>query len=66
VKVCSTCGKKKPLSAYYKQEGGGQGRRGRCKERYRAAQREAWARDPKVQARRREIFERWRDEGLSV
>jgi hypothetical protein len=66
MKVCSSCGKKKPLSAFYKQKGGAQGRRERCKECYRAAQRAAWARDPKVQARRREIIKRWRDEGLGV
>jgi hypothetical protein len=64
MKVCSTCGRKKPISAFYKQKGGPQGRRGRCKECYRAAQREAWARDPRVQARRREILKRWRAEGL--
>jgi hypothetical protein len=56
MKVCSTCGQKKPRSAFYKQKGGAQGRRGRCKECYRAAQRAAWARDPKVQARRQEIL----------
>jgi hypothetical protein len=63
-KTCSRCGKKKRLDAFYKQEGGAQERRGRCKECYRAAQREAWARDPQVQARRREILKRWRAEGL--
>jgi hypothetical protein len=66
-KKCSTCGQKKPLSAFYKQKGGAQGRRGMCsKECYRAAERASWARDPKVKARRREILERWRDEGLGV
>jgi hypothetical protein len=46
MKVCSSCGQKKPLDAFYRQKGGAQGRRGRCKECYRAAQRAAWARDP--------------------
>jgi hypothetical protein len=63
-KTCSRCGLEKPLDDFYKQAGGSQGRRSRCKEYYRAAQRAAWARDPKVQARRREILERWREEGL--
>jgi hypothetical protein len=35
-----------------------------CKEYFKAAQRAAWARDPKVQERRRQILDRWRDEGL--
>lgn len=65
-KVCSRCGLEKPLREFYRQEGGAQGRRGMCKERYRAAERASWSRDPKVQARRREILDRWRDEGLGV
>jgi hypothetical protein len=44
---------------------GAKERRGACKECYRAAQRASWARNPRVQARRREIVERWRDEGLN-
>jgi hypothetical protein len=63
-KTCSRCGLEKPLSAFYKQAGGAQGRRGMCRECFRAAERAAWAGDPKVQARRREIVERWRDESL--
>lgn len=47
----------------YEQAGGAQGRRGMCKECYKAAERAAWARDPSVQARRREILERWRARG---
>ena len=49
----------------YRQEGGAQGRRGACKECFKAARRASWAKDPKVQARRRQILERWRGEGLS-
>lgn len=49
---------------FYKQAGGAQGRRGACKECYPAAERAAWERDPRVQARRREIVEWWREEGL--
>jgi hypothetical protein len=64
-KACSRCRQKKPLSEFYKQQGGAQGRRGRCKDCYRAAQREAWARDPRVQARRREILKRWQEEGFN-
>jgi hypothetical protein len=30
------------------------------------AQRGYWARDPKVQERRRQILEKWREEGLGV
>jgi hypothetical protein len=65
-RTCSRCGKRKPLDAFYCQEGGAKGRRGACKVCYRAAERAAYARDPAVQARRREILERWRGEGLSV
>jgi hypothetical protein len=46
MKVGSTCRQRKPLSAFYKQKGGAQGRRGRCKE-YRAAERASWARERK-------------------
>jgi hypothetical protein len=45
--------------------GGARGRRGACKECFKAAQRAAWVRDPKVQGRQRQILERWRDERLS-
>jgi hypothetical protein len=38
-KNCSRCGKRKALNAFYKQKGGAQGRRGMCKECYRAAER---------------------------
>jgi hypothetical protein len=48
MKVCSTRGKKKPLNAFYKQKGGAQGRRGACKECFKAAQRAAWVRDPRM------------------
>jgi hypothetical protein len=48
--TCSTCGKRKPLDAFYKQIGGAQGRRGACREWPRAAERASWAKDPKVQA----------------
>jgi hypothetical protein len=64
-KICSRCGKRKPLDAFYRQAGRAKGRRGACKVCYRAAQRAAWARDPKVQERRRQILEGWREEGLS-
>jgi hypothetical protein len=65
-KTCSRSGLEKPLRDFYKQAGGAQGRRAMCKECYKAAQRAAWARNPKVQERRREILERWRDEGLGL
>jgi hypothetical protein len=65
-KTCSRCGLEKPLRDFYKQAGGAKGRRGMCKECYRAAQRASWAKNPKVLARRREILERWRDERLGV
>jgi transposase len=39
----------KPLRDFYRQAGGAQGRRGMCKTCYRATERAAWARDPKVQ-----------------
>ena len=62
--VCSTCGKKKPLNAFYKQKGGAQGRRGRYKECYKSAERTAYARDPKIRAARQRLVKKWRDEGL--
>jgi transposase len=65
-KTCSRCGLEKPLGHFYRQEGGAQGRRGVCKECFKAAQRVLWAKNPKIQARRREIVERWRNEGLGV
>jgi hypothetical protein len=37
-----------------------------CKECFRAAERAAYARDPEVQERRREILKKWRDEGLGL
>jgi hypothetical protein len=64
-KTCSRCGLEKPLRDFYRQVGGAQGRRVMCKECFRAAERAAYARDPKVQELRRQILERWRDEGLS-
>jgi hypothetical protein len=33
---------------------------------HRVAQRAAYASDPKIQARRQQIIERWRDEGLTL
>jgi hypothetical protein len=65
-KTCSRCGKRKPLDAFYRQACGALGRRAMCKVCFRAAERAAYARDPKVQERRRQILERWRDEGLSL
>jgi hypothetical protein len=65
-KTCSRCGLEKPLRDFYKQAGGAKGRRTRCKACYKELERENYARDPEVQARRREILERWRDQGLSV
>jgi hypothetical protein len=38
-KTCSRCGRRKPLGAFYKQQGGAQSRRGMCKECFRAAER---------------------------
>jgi hypothetical protein len=64
-KICSRCGKRKPLGAFYKQAGGAHGRRSRCKSCYKELERKSYARDPEVQKRRRQILERWRDEGLS-
>jgi hypothetical protein len=63
-KTCSRCGLDKPLSAFYKQKGGAQGRRGRCKECYKAAERAAYGRDPEVQAACLRQVKKWRDEGL--
>jgi hypothetical protein len=65
-KKCSRCGERKALRAFYKQARGAHGRRGACKECYRAAQRAAYAKDLDVQAARRRQVEKWRDEGLSV
>jgi hypothetical protein len=56
--------KKKPLDAFYRQEGGAKGRRARCKECFKAITRAAYARSPAVQDRRREILEKWRQEGF--
>jgi hypothetical protein len=55
----------KPLSAFYRQAGGAQGRRSRCKTCYKELERESYVKDPEVQERRRQILEKWRDEGLS-
>jgi hypothetical protein len=63
-KTCSRCGLEKPLRDFYKQACGVQGRRGMCKECFRGAERAAYARDPQVQERRRQILKKWRDEGL--
>jgi hypothetical protein len=63
-KICSRCGKGKPLDAFYKQKGGGNGRRGMCKVCFRGAERAAYARDPEVQKRQRQILEKWREEGV--
>ena len=63
MKVCSSCGQRKSLDAFYRQQGGAYGRRGMCKVCFRAADRASWANDPKVQTCRREIIEWWRDEG---
>jgi hypothetical protein len=49
-KPCSRCGLKKPLSAFYKQTGGAQGRRGMCKECFRAAERAAWRATPRLRS----------------
>jgi hypothetical protein len=38
-KACSRGGRRKPLGAFYKQQGGAQSRRGMCKECFRAAER---------------------------
>jgi hypothetical protein len=63
-KTCSRCGLEKSLREFYRQAGGAQGRRGMCKKCFRAAERAAFARDPEVQERRRQILEKWREEGL--
>ena len=42
-KTCSRCGLKKPLRDFYRQAGGAQGRRGMCKECFRAAERASYA-----------------------
>jgi recombinational DNA repair protein (RecF pathway) len=64
-KTCSRCGRKKPLSAFYQQAGGAQGRRSRCKTCYKELERESYVKDRAVQERR-QILERWRDEGLTI
>jgi hypothetical protein len=66
MKVCSRCGQKKPLSAFYKQAGGAQGRR----EPVRTVT------EPHSEPRGLEIRSfrsaggrssmRWRDEGLTL
>jgi hypothetical protein len=63
--ICSRCGLDKPLRDFYKQVGGAQGRRSRCKTCYKQLERESYVKDPKVQERWREFLERWRNEGLS-
>ena len=50
MKVCSTCEKKQPLEAFYRQKGGAQRRRARCKECYRAETRAAYARNSDLEA----------------
>jgi hypothetical protein len=45
-KICSRCGKRKPLDAFYKQAGGAHGRRSRCKSCYKELERKSYARDP--------------------
>jgi hypothetical protein len=46
--------------------GGAQGRRSRCKACYKELERETYARDPRVQAVRRRLVAKWRDEGLDL
>jgi hypothetical protein len=65
-KTCSRCGEPKPLDDFYKQVGGAQGRRSRCKSCYKELERESYAKDPEVQVARRRLVERWRDEGLTL
>jgi hypothetical protein len=65
-KTCSRCGKRKPLDAFYKQAGGAQGRRSRCKTLLQGTRARELRKDPKVQAARRRLVERWREEGLSL
>jgi hypothetical protein len=64
-KTCSTCSLEKPLSDFYRQAGGAQGRRGACKECFKASERAMYARDPEVQAARTRLVEKWREEGLN-
>jgi hypothetical protein len=47
-RTCSRCGERKPLDAFYQQKGGAQGRRGACKECYRAAERATWGEAARV------------------
>jgi hypothetical protein len=63
VKLCSTSAGKAPRRLLSRQEGGAKGRRARCKECFKAITRAAYARSPAVQERRREILEKWRQEG---
>jgi hypothetical protein len=65
-KTCSRCGQRKPLDAFYKQVGGAQGRRSRCKACYKELERETYAQHPEVQAARRRLVARWRDEGQGL
>ena len=51
--------------AFYRQKGGAQGQRARCKECFRAESRAAYVRNPEVQERRRQILEKWRREGFA-
>jgi hypothetical protein len=50
MKTCSTCGKRKPLDAFYKQNRRRAGPAGSLQGVARAAERASWAKDPKVQA----------------
>jgi hypothetical protein len=64
--TCSRCRLEQPLRDFYRQAGGAKGRRSRCKTCYEKLARESYTTDPKVQDRRRQILEKWRDEGLSL
>jgi hypothetical protein len=54
------------VGEFYRQQGGAQGRRESMQGLLRAAQRSAWASDPRVHPRRRQIVERRRDQELGV
>ena len=59
MKTCSKCGRLQPLENYYKAVGARDGRRGDCKDCFRAR---AKARYPTVRAQSIERAKRWRDE----
>jgi hypothetical protein len=58
MKICSRCGRENPLSAFYKQTGGAQGRRSHCIACYKELERESYLKDPKVHERRQQLLER--------